>query len=221
MVVITGTSQGIGKAVALKFLNEGFCVAGLDIQAATIVHQNYKHYVCDISDKNSLPDLQDVEILINNAGIQTQSERDIKVNLYGTMYVTQKYAFQKKIKSVVFNASASANSGNEFPEYAASKAGVVGYMKHCAIKLANEYMATCNALCFGGISTELNSNVMNDSVLWKRIMDVTPLKRWATAEEAADWFFFLAVVNKFCTGQSIEVSGGERNCADIFVWPDE
>lgn len=228
-VLITGTSRGIGRAAALKFLSEGFNVIGLDIESDTISKsrdaknkENYSHFTADISDPSSLPEISDVEILVNNAGIQTPAltggEKDIQVNLIGTMAVTQKYAFQPKIKSVLFNASVSALTGNEFPSYAASKAGIIGYMKNCAIRLANSYRATCNALCFGGVLTELNENVIKNNELWQKIMDVTPLKRWASAQEAADWIYFLTVTNKFCTGQAIDVSGGERNCADLFVW---
>ena len=229
-VLITGTSRGIGRAAALKFLSEGAQVIGLDTQKDTISGdskvknpENYSHFIADISDPLSLPEISGVEILVNNAGIQTpapfpEGEKDIRVNLLGTMSVTEKYAFQPKIKSVLFNASASALSGNEFPAYAASKAGMVGYMKNCAIRLANRFQATCNALCFGGVLTELNAPVINDRNLWQKIMDVTPLKRWASAKEAAEWIYFLTVTNTFCTGQAIEVSGGERNCADLFVW---
>lgn len=228
-VLITGTSRGIGRAAALKFLSEGFNVIGLDIESDTISKshdaknkENYSHFTADISAPSSLPGIPDVEILVNNAGIQTPAltggEKDIQVNLIGTMAVTQKYAFQPKIKSVLFNASVSALTGNEFPSYAASKAGIIGYMKNCAIRLANSYRATCNALCFGGVMTELNEKVLKNDKLWQKIMDATPLKRWASAQEAADWIYFLTVINKFCTGQTIDVSGGERNCADLFVW---
>lgn len=228
-VLITGTSRGIGRAAALKFLSEGFNVIGLDIESDTISKshdaknkENYSHFTADISAPSSLPGIPDVEILVNNAGIQTPAltggEKDIQVNLIGTMAVTQKYAFQPKIKSVLFNASVSALTGNEFPSYAASKAGIIGYMKNCAIRLANSYRATCNAVCFGGVMTELNEKVIKNNELWQKIMDATPLKRWASAQEAADWIYFLTVINKFCTGQTIDVSGGERNCADLFVW---
>ena len=228
-VLITGTSRGIGRAAALKFLSEGFNVIGLDIESDTISKshdaknkENYSHFTADISAPSSLPGIPDVEILVNNAGIQTPAltggEKDIQVNLIGTMAVTQKYAFQPKIKSVLFNASVSALTGNEFPSYAASKAGIIGYMKNCAIRLANSYRATCNAVCFGGVMTELNEKVLKNDKLWQKIMDATPLKRWASAQEAADWIYFLTVINKFCTGQTIDVSGGERNCADLFVW---
>ncbi len=230
-VLITGTSRGIGRACVAKFLAEGHEVYGIDTQEDSIStasdiqnSKNYTHFIADISESSSLPEIEGIEILINNAGIQTASleitegEKDIKTNLLGTMNVTAKYAFQPKIKSVLFNASVSALNGNEFPSYVASKAGIVGYMKNVAIKLANEYRATANAVCFGGVITELNAPVMENKELWKKIMDVTPLKRWATSQEAAEWIYFLTVVNKFCTGQAIDISGGERNCADLFVW---
>ena len=222
-VVITGTSKGIGKASALRFMREGHNVIGIDIAQSSIKINSsksghYTHFIADVSNQNSLPQIDDVEILVNNAGVQSGTERDIQVNLLASVYVTEKYAFQRSIKSVLFNCSASALTGNEFALYVASKAGAVGYMKHAAIRLANEYKATCNALCFGGVLTDLNKPVIEDSALWNKIMDVTPLKRWATAEQAAEWIYFMTAVNTFCTGQAIEISGGERNCADLFVW---
>ena len=212
-VLITGTSNGIGLAAANKFLNEGHEVIGLDIDVSKITHKNYKHIICDI--RNDLPKIEGIEILVNNAGVQNQD--DIEVNLVSTIKVTRAYGFGPDIKSVLFNASVSGVSGDEFPEYAASKAGQIGYMKNCAKLLARKG-ATCNALCLGGVSTELNKPVMNDEDCWKRIMKVTPLSRWCTPEEAADWIYFLTVTQRFCTGQSIVVDGGEKDCRSTFVW---
>ena len=66
---------------------------------------------------------------------------------------------------------------------------------------------------------ELNQPVIDDIQLWSEIMDLTPLKRWATPEEIADWAYFLTVINKFCTAQNILVDGGEA--ANFkFVWKD-
>ena len=61
---------------------------------------------------------------------------------------------------------------------------------------------------------------MKDPELWAEIMGETLLKRWATPEEIADWAYFLAVTNKFCTGQNILVDGGESINYNI-VWKEE
>ena len=71
-VLITGTSQGIGKAIAELFLDKGDIVYGIDRDKASIENKNYTHYVCDIRDTDKLPDISNIHILINNAGTQNQ-----------------------------------------------------------------------------------------------------------------------------------------------------
>ena len=215
-VLITGTSQGIGKAIAEKFLKNGHSVIGIDRQAQTVEDTAYTHFQCDVRDKEHLPEIEDVEILINNAG--TQNEEDIDINLKALIHITEKYGVQPKIKSVLNIGSASGHTGAEFPEYCASKGGVLAYTKNVAMRVA-QYRATCNSLDPGGVLTPLNECVMNDSKLWSEIMDETPLKRWATPEEIADWAYFLTVINTFCTGQNILVDGGESINYN-FVWKD-
>lgn len=213
-VVVTGTSRGIGRAVAMKFLQCGHVVIGIDKQPSSISEKNYTHVVTDIF-YGELPAISDVEVLVNNAGEQN-GEDDIDVNLKGTIKVTEQYAIQPKIKSVVFMASASARSGAEFPEYAASKGGVVSYMKNVALRIA-KYGATSNSISAGGVLTPLNDRVVNDSRKWKQIMDETPLKKWATAEEIAEWTYFVAVVNKSMTAEDVLIDNGEF--ANVkFIW---
>ena len=213
-VAITGTSKGIGLAIARKFLACGHDVTGFDILPAAIDDKRYKHVHTDIY-AGELPELAGVEVLINNAGVQ-DSGRDIDVNLKGSMRVTEKYAFQKEIKSVLFIASSSARTGAEFPEYAASKGGLVAYMKNVALRIA-KYNATANSLSPGGVRTELNARVMNDSVLWGKIMDETLLPKWAEPEEIAEWAYFITVVNRSMTAQDILVDNGEDAKAN-FIW---
>lgn len=215
-ILITGTSQGIGKAIAQLFLENGHTVIGVDRQEKTIENMSYTHYKCDVRDKEKLPQIDDIEILINNAG--TQNEADIDINLKALIYVTEKYAFQSKIKSVLNIGSASAHTGAEFPEYCASKGGVLAYTKNVAMRVA-QYGATCNSLDPGGVLTPLNDCVVNDPKLWEQIMNETPLKRWATPDEIAQWAYFLTVTNTFCTGQSILVDGGESINYN-FIWKD-
>ncbi|MBQ9150817.1 MAG: SDR family oxidoreductase [Clostridia bacterium] len=216
-VLITGTTQGIGRAIAMKFLTEGHTVIGIDRQAGSIPHKSYTHYQCDIRDTDKLPILDGIEILINNAG--TQNEDDIDVNLKALIHMTEIYGIQPAIRSILHIGSASAHTGAEFSLYCASKGGVLAYTKNVAMRVA-PFGATCNSLDPGGVLTPLNDCVMNDPVLWQQIMDETPLKKWATPEEIADWAYFLTVVNTFCTGQSILVDGGE-SINYHFVWKDE
>ena len=215
-VLITGASKGIGEAVAKRFLKEGYEVIGIDLLPASIKNPSYTHYVADVSKKNQLPMLNDINIIINNAG--TQNKNDLANNLVGSMNVTEKYAFQPAIKSVLFNASASAHSGFEFPEYVASKAGLIGYMKNVAVRLA-EYGATANSISLGGVLTDSNAPVLEDAESWEKIMDATPLKKWATLEEVCDWIYFLTVINKSASGQDVLIDNGEYNLDSTFVWP--
>ena len=215
-VLIAGSSKGIGQAIALRFLKEGHEVIGLDLLASSINNKNYTHYVCDITKKKSLPSLEEIEIIINNAG--KQNDHDIENNLVGAINVTEKYAFQDNIKSVLFNASASAHSGFEFPEYVASKAGLIGYMKNVASRLA-PLGATVNSISLGGVLTDSNAPVMENEKCWNQIMEATPLKKWATLEEVCDWIYFLTVINKSASGQDVLVDNGEYNLNSTFVWP--
>lgn len=215
-ILITGTTQGIGKAIAEHFLQNDHIVVGIDRQPASIEHPQYTHYQCDVRDTENLPELDGVEILINNAG--TQNEADIDINLKALIAITERYGVQSKIRSVLNIGSASGHTGAEFPEYCASKGGVLAYTKNVAMRIA-PFGATCNSLDPGGVLTPLNECVMNDPELWAQIMAETPLKKWATPEEIAEWAYFLTVTNTFCTGQNILVDGGE-SINYHFVWKD-
>jgi len=213
-IVITGAGRGIGLAAAREFWGHGHEVIGIDIREAGFSGDGYSHYSRDIL-REPLPEIKDAEVLINCAGVQNSGE-DIDVNLKGAIRVTEKYAFQPMIKSVLFIASASARTGAEFPEYAASKGGVVAYMKNVAMRVA-KYGATTNSLSPGGVTTESNARVMNDKQMWRKIMSLTPLKKWATEDEIAQWCYFLTITQKSMTAQDILVDNGE-DAKREFVW---
>lgn len=214
-VVVTGSSKGMGQEIAKKFLDNGHHVYGIDIEESTIFHKDYTHFICDVSDKDSLPDIEDVNILINNAGVQN-TDRDIEVNLKGVINCTEKYANQPEICSVLNQASVSAHNGAEFPEYVASKGGVVSYTRYTAKHIA-KWGATCNSLSFGGVETELNKPVMENKEAWDEIMMMTPLRKWATEKEAAEWVYFITMINKSATAQDIVIDNGEL-FNHQFVW---
>lgn len=260
-VLITGASGGIGRAAAELFLERGHEVHGLDLApypgggpaarsaadagepgsaadaenaACGIEGGRYVHHVCDVTDPASFPEDLKPEIVINCAGVQTDTgigdaagripaekiaeyaARDIDVNLMGTINITEKYAFGNgNIKAVVNIGSASGHTGSEFPVYAASKGGVIAYTKNIALRLAPK--ATANSIDPGGVVTELNDPVMKDEEKWNRIMELTPMKRWAQPREIAEWIYFVAVVNRSMTGQNLLIDGGEAGSA-TFVW---
>lgn len=218
-ILITGSSAGMGLATAKKFLKEGHEVHGIDVLPAPENLQNderYTHYICNVADGFTLPDIEGVNILINNAGVQG-SGMDIDINLKGLMNTTMKYALHnEQIRSVLNQASASAHMGTEYDEYVASKGGVIAYTKWTAKEIA-KYGATCNSLSFGGVETELNKPVMDNPMLWEEIMKLTPLRRWATADEAAEWIYFMTMHNRSCSGQDIIIDNLE-SLNGVFVW---
>ena len=212
-ILITGTSRGIGLACAKKYIEMGHQVIGFDKNGTDYSAPAYTHMLVDIT--GSLPDIAGVEVLINNAGIQ-EGPDVIATNLTATIAVTEKYAFQDSIRSVVFMASSSASNGAEFPEYAASKGGVVTYMKNTALRLA-KYGATSNSISAGGVYTPLNAHIIDNPDLMNKCLDETLLHRWAQAEEIAELSYFLSNVNKSMTGQDLLIDNGEQLKSN-FIW---
>ncbi len=212
-ILITGTSQGIGLACAKKYVSMGHEVIGFDIQDTDFKASYYTHMIVDIT--SELPDIDNVEVLINNAGIQ-DGPGVIDTNLKATIAVTEKYAFTSSIHSVLFMASSSASNGAEFPEYAASKGGVVTYMKNTALRLA-KYGATSNSISAGGVYTPLNSHIMDDPDLMEQCLNETLLHRWASADEIAELAYYLTNVNQSMTGQDLLIDNGEQLKSN-FIW---
>ncbi len=213
-VIITGTSGGIGKAAAEKFLAEGWNVWGIDVEPGCLDHPRYRHILGDIR-AGAPRELPEAEILINNAG--TLEEREaIEVNLTGTIHFTEDILKGKALRSILFIASASARNGAEFPRYVASKAGIVGYMKNLALTLAPRGIL-CNSISPGGVITAANRHILEREDLYAAVKAETLLGKWAEPEEVADLAWYLTAVNRSITGEDILMDNGEMLKSN-FIW---
>ena len=211
-VLITGTSGGIGRETARRFLEQGFFVFGIDIKPATIDSIAYAHCLCDVSKADLLPDIEDLEIVINNAGT-IKEENAIATNLIGYINVGEKYGFQPSVKSVINVGSIAARVGLDHPFYSASQGGRISYTKNLAVRLGRYNKAKVNSISFGAVHSGLEPSLYENQDFMEAVANESILKKWMTTEEAAEWIYFVAVRNQSMTGQDILLDNGEEaNC---------
>ena len=216
IVFISGSSSGIGRAIAEKFLNNGAEVYGFDISAPTVFHPCYRHVIHDIRNNNiNITALPNPEIVINSAGTIDESQA-LSVNLEGAIRFAELFTNSPVLRSVLFIASASARNGAEFPLYVASKAGIIGYMKNLALTLAKRGI-TCNSISPGGVITPMNRHILEDETLYTAVKNETLLGKWAEPEEIADLAWYLTAVNRSITGEDILIDNGEMLKSN-FIW---
>lgn len=189
---------------------------------------NVKGYPSDASDfddtqnvvQNILKDFGQIDILVNNAGItqdtllmrmtEDQWNKVLSVNLNSVFNFTkavQRSMLKQKSGSIINMSSVVGVSGNAGQaNYAASKAGIIGFTKSVAKELGSRNI-TCNAIAPGFIITEMTGKLQED--VKKAWEEQIPLKRGGTPEEVANTAVFLASdLSNYVTGQVIHVCGG-------------
>ena len=211
--IITGSARGIGRAITEKFLQEGHRVYGIDRLPEGLEHPLYTYVRQDL--REALPDLPEPEILISCAG-SLEEEEALSVNLEAAIAFTEHFETSPVLRSVLYIASASARNGAEFPRYVASKAGLVGYMKNRALKLA-ERGVTVNSISPGGVITAANQHILESESLYAAVKAETLLGKWAEPEEVAELAYYLTVINRSITGEDILMDNGEMLKAN-FIW---
>ena len=170
--------------------------------------------------KEIIEHFEQIDVLVNNAGItkdkliQRMKEEEftdvINVNLVGTFNITKnviKYMTKKRYGKIINLSSVVGISGNAGQSnYAASKAGIIGFTKSIAKELASRNI-TANAVAPGFIQTDM-TNVLKDEMK-EAIEGTIPLKRLGTAEDVAKVVKFLVSdESSYITGQVINVDGG-------------
>lgn len=167
-----------------------------------------------------LADFGTVDVLINNAGItkdnllmrMTEADFDkvIEVNLKSVFNMTkaiQKTFLKQRSGSIINMASVVGVKGNPGQaNYAASKAGVIGFTKSVALELGSRNIR-CNAIAPGFIETEMTAKLNPDVVQGWR--DTIPMKRGGTTEDVANaCLFFASDLSTYVNGQVMNVCGG-------------
>ncbi len=161
-----------------------------------------------------------LDVLVNNAGItrdnllmrmsEDQWDEVIKVNLksvFNLVKASTKTFLKQRQGSIINVTSVVGIKGNAGQaNYAASKAGIIGFTKSIALELGSRNIR-CNAIAPGFIETEMTDQLDEKMVAeWKSSI---PLRRAGTAKEVADVTIFLASdYSKYVTGQILQVDGG-------------
>jgi 3-oxoacyl-[acyl-carrier protein] reductase len=239
IVVITGGSKGIGRAIALKFAEEKAIIVIIhydpdeydsDLTLDMLEKQGIKaeSHRADVSSKEAMESLFKeiitklgrVDVLVNNAGItkdgllMRMSEEDwdtvMKVNLKSVFNCT-KVVLRSMIRNrkgfIVNIASVAGQIGNAGQaNYAASKAGIIGFTKSIAREVASRTV-TVNAVAPGFIETEMTA-LLPDDVKASYIQQI-PLGRLGSPEDVAETVYWLCSDSAgYITGQTIHVNGG-------------
>ena len=233
-VFITGSSRGIGWGIAKAFAQAGansVLNGRKEIPAEKIAEIEAFNVKCisicgDISSfedaghmiKECEDTLGTIDILINNAGITKDQlllrmkpedfDAVMDINLKGTFNMTQqvlKKMMKKRAGAIINLSSVVGLIGNVGQcNYAASKAGVLGFTKAVAREVAPRGI-TCNAIAPGFIKTDM-TNELNDKVK-EQMEGQIPLKSFGTVEDVANAALFLAQ-SEYITGQVLNVDGG-------------
>lgn len=236
--LVTGASKGIGRAIAIRFAEEGANVAftylssveqgqALEQELASkgVKAKGYRSDASDFGQADALinsvvTDFGSLDVLVNNAGITMDNlllrmteeawDKIMNVNLkscFNTVKAAVKPMMKQKGGSIINMTSVVGLKGNAGQSnYAASKAGIIGFTKSIALELGSRGIRS-NAIAPGFIETEMTA-VLDQKVVqsWR---DAIPLKRGGKPDDVANACVFLGSdMSSYISGQVIQVDGG-------------
>lgn len=224
-VAIKLAEQGANIAFTYVSSTEKALALENELQAFGVKAKAYKSDASLMKDaeeliKDVLENFESIDVLVNNAGItidnllMRMSEEDfdrvLEVNLKSIFNMTkavQRTMLKQRSGSIVNMTSVVGVKGNTGQSnYAASKAGVIGFTKSIALELGSRNIR-CNAIAPGFIETEMTENLGEEVI--KNWRNSIPLKRGGTPEDVANTTLFLASdLSAYITGQTLHVCGG-------------
>ena len=233
--LITGAARGIGKAIALKFAQEGANIAFTDLEVNLETEQEIstlgvraKSYASNAADFAQTEEVVNkvkeefgsIDILVNNAGItkdglmlrmsEQQWDAVIAVNLksaFNFIHACAPIMMRQRSGSIINMASVVGVHGNAGQaNYAASKAGLIALAKSMAQELGPRGVRA-NSIAPGFIDTAM-TQALDEKVREEWVKHI-PLRRGGTVEDIANVATFLASdLSAYVTGQVIQVDGG-------------
>jgi 3-oxoacyl-[acyl-carrier protein] reductase len=228
--IVTGAAKGIGKAIAEKCLKEGWAVVACDMDEAGLTALKKEHdvktFLLDVTDpqaiKTVFESLEKADFpyaLVNNAGIfkgtkflEYPSEaigQMFDVNLKGPIFCSQAFGavlMKREHAGVIVNiASVAGQAGSADAIYGASKAGLVGFTKSCAMAFAPHIRV--NAVAPGMVETDMWAQVSPERRLVFKNLEL--VKETIMPEDVADTvWFLLSDASKHYTGAVLDINNG-------------
>ena len=233
--MITGAARGIGKAIALKFAEEGANIAFTDlviddngkateaeIAAKGVKVKGYASNAADFAQTEEVvkEEFGSIDILVNNAGItkdglmlrMTEAQWDavIAVNLksaFNFIHACVPVMMRQRKGSIINMASVVGVHGNAGQSnYAASKAGLIALAKSVGQEMGPKGIRA-NAIAPGFIDTAMTQALPDD--IRKEWISKIPLRRGGNVDDIANCAVFLASdMSSYISGQVIQVDGG-------------
>lgn len=238
IVVVTGAAQGLGKAIAQRFVKDGTAgVALLDLKEDVLAATEAElaaggrtlAVTCDVADPDSVAQafrkVMDrfgrVDVLVNNAGVtrdamvhkmtNEQFDTVLKISLYGTFYCIKQVldGMRERGSGRIISMSSIASQGNiGQANYSAAKAGIIGLTKTIAMELGPKNI-TVNCIAPSMINTDIIKTIPEK--LLASMTASVPMRRVGEPEEVADLVAYLASDEaSYISGQCININGGWR-----------